>query len=71
MKKISMWLGVALVAALLGVACGKKTPAAEESTLPSNTGGDDTTVTDDGTGDEYGGGMYGGGEYGYDDGGEY
>lgn len=69
MKKISMWLGVALVAALLGVACGKKAPAAEE-TLPSNTGGEDTTATDDGTGDEFGGGMYGGGEYGYDDGGE-
>ena len=49
MKKISMWLGVALVGALLGVACGgSKAPAAGESTMPSNTGGEEGGGGDEG-----------------------
>jgi hypothetical protein len=72
MKKISMWLGVALIGALLGVACGSKAPATTESTMPSNTGGDDTTDNGMVGGDAYGygGDMYGGDYYGYDEGGE-
>jgi hypothetical protein len=51
MKRISMWIAVAAVAALLGVACGSKESAADESTRSPNAGGD-------------GGAMYGGDVYG-------
>ena len=64
MKKISMLFGAALVAAVLGFACGGKTPASDQ-TMPSNTGGEDT-MGDATGGDMYGGGMYGGGMYGTD-----
>jgi hypothetical protein len=61
MKKLGSLLAVALLGAILGVACGgSKTPAAEPTPPGDGDGDGDAT---------YGAPAYGGGEYGAPEGG--